>query len=596
MKKGVKKIGALLATLLIMWTSFLTSLANAVDLDLSKASVTFTMPDYDVHLKAISEPNGYTIVFNGNWNTNSGTTMAALPMTYDASWTLTTNTYTKVWYTFLWWNIDSSAITAKYTDGEEVKNLATTWSITLYAIWSANTYQVRFNPNPGEDTLNEIVWTMSNQDFTYDTTWALTSGAYTRAWYTFLWWSTGSTATAATYTNWQAVSNLTTISWDIVDLYAIWSANTWVAYTVKHYKQDIWAAGWKLADTDNLNWTTYELVTPDRKTYEWFTFSWTESKRIKWDGSTVFEYYYTRNTYKVTLHEGRWVASVSWGWTYYYDENVSVSATLKPWYTGFTWEWDKTTGIFTMPASKVEMTGKAIPIIYTISLNVWTWTIDLWSGAISWQTEITYDVEQNVVVPRPTKTWYDFQWWSWTNLDNLTLDLVISSGTRHEDLVYEAIWSPRSDVHYLVRHYIKVVWEDRYEQTWDDVLYTTWVADETITLADYKRADIPCVTYTWWSLTQSNSWLTTAIETGSAIVQPDGSTVIYLYYTRNIHSVTLTKDEHIASVNLSGTIGNTVTESFECWATVTIDANPDTWYHFLRWDDLWPDFLNPVNP
>ena len=249
-----------------------------------------------------------------------------------------------------------------------------------------------------------------------------------------------------------------------------------------------------------------------------------------------------------------------------------------------------------MPASKVEMTGKAIPIIYTISLNVWTWTIDLWSGAISWQTEITYDVEQNVVVPRPTKTWYDFQWWSWTNLDNLTLDLVISSGTRHEDLVYEAIWSPRSDVHYLVRHYIKVVWEDRYEQTWDDVLYTTWVADETITLADYKRADIPCVTYTWWSLTQSNSWLTTAIETGSAIVQPDGSTVIYLYYTRNIHSVTLTKDEHIASVNLSGTIGNTVTESFECWATVTIDANPDTWYHFLRWDDVWPDFFNPVNP
>ena len=121
MKKGVKKILALLATLLIMWSSFLTSLANAV-VDLSKTPVTFTMPDHDVHLKAISEPNGYTIEFNGNWNTNSGTTMEALPMTYDASWTLTANTYTKVWYTFLWWNTDSSAITATYCSFSNTNN------------------------------------------------------------------------------------------------------------------------------------------------------------------------------------------------------------------------------------------------------------------------------------------------------------------------------------------------------------------------------------------------------------------------------------------------------------------------------------------
>jgi hypothetical protein len=34
--------------------------------DLTKASVTFTMPDHDVNLVAISEANGYTIIFNGN--------------------------------------------------------------------------------------------------------------------------------------------------------------------------------------------------------------------------------------------------------------------------------------------------------------------------------------------------------------------------------------------------------------------------------------------------------------------------------------------------------------------------------------------------
>lgn len=594
MKKGVKKIGALLATLLIMWSSFLTSLANAVQTFSTSATVTFTMPDYDVNLKAISEANTYTIAFNANWWTGS---MDSMSMTYDQTWTLTANSFSKTWYTFQWWSTTTDWEVDYVDKATNVSNLTSTdWAtVTLYAIWGANTYQVRFNPNPGEDTLNEIVWTMSNQDFTYDTTWALTSGNYTRAWYTFLWWNTNSWATGAIYTNWQNVSNLTTVSWDVVDLYAIWSANTWVAYTVKHYKQDIWANGWTLADTDNLNWTTYDLVTPDWKTYEWFTFSWTESKRIKWDGSTVFEYYYKRKTYTVTLHEGRWVASVSWGWTYYYDENVSVSATLKPWYTGFTWEWDKTTGTFTMPASNVEMTWKAIPIIYTISLNVWTWTIDLWNGAISGQTSITYDVEQDVVVPRPTKTWYDFQWWSWTNLDNLTLDLVISSGTWHEDLVYEAIWSPRSDIHYVVHHYIKVVWENRYEQTWDDVLYTTWTADQMLTFADYKDLSIPCVTYAGWSLTMSTWWLTNA-ETEFRVM-PDGSTEVYLYYTRNVHNVTLSMDGHIASVTLSGDVSTVEkTRSIECWATVTIDAEPKAWYHFLRWDDIWASPLNPVNP
>lgn len=591
MKKGVKKFWALLATLLIMWSSFLTSLANAVDL--TKASVIFTMPDHDVNLVAISEANGYTIVFNGNWNTNSGTTMANLDMVYDASWTLTANTYTKVWYTFLWWNTDSSAITATYTDGEEVKNLATTWSITLYAIWSANTYQVKFNPNPGEDTLNEIVWTMSNQDFTYDTTWALTSGNYTRAWYTFLWWNTNSWATEARYTNWQEVSNLTTVSWDVVDLYAIWSANTDTKYTVNHYLMKVdWTYPESPTYSGEFTATTYEVVSPTPRNDDWFTLSWSaQTWHVKWDGTTVFDYYYIRNDYTVTLHAWRWIQSVSWDWSYKFNQTVTVSAILKTWYENLTWTWTYDIDTFSMPATGVDMTASATPISYTISLDVWTWTIDLWNGAISGQTSITYDVEQDVVVPRPTKTWYDFQWWSWTNLNNLTLDLVISSGTWHEDLVYEAIWSPRSNIHYVVHHYIKVVWENRYEQTWDDVLYTTWTADQMLTFADYKDLSIPCVTYAGWSLTMSTWWLTNA-ETEFRVM-PDGSTEVYLYYTRNVHSVTLTRDGNIASVTLGDTTDeDTVTKSFECGATVTINAEAKTWYHFLHWQDNSTPLLN----
>lgn len=594
MKKGVKKFWALLGALLIMFTSILTSLVNAVNLN--TASVTFEMPDHAVSLMAISEANGYTIIFNGNWNTNSGTTMADLSMTYDESKPLTTNTYTKVWYTFLWWSTDSTATVATYTDWQQVNNLVTEWSITLYAIWSANTYQVRFNPNPGEDTLNEIVWTMSNQDFTYDTTWALTSGIYTRAWYTFLWWSRNSLATEATYTNWQEVSNLTTVSWDVVDLYAIWSANTDTKYTVNHYLMKVdWTYPENPTYSGEFTATTYEVVSPTPRNDDWFTLSWSaQTWHVKWDGTTVFDYYYIRNDYTVTLHAWRWIQSVSWDWSYKFNQTVTVSAILKTWYENLTWTWTYDIDTFSMPATGVDMTANATPISYTISLDVWTWTIDLWSGAISWQTTITYDIEQNVVVPDPTKTWYDFVWWSWTNFSTPKTWLVISAGTWHQNLTYEAVWSPRSNINYVVHHYIKKVWEELYYQEVQRT-YTTWTADEMLMFANYKDVNIPCVTYAGWSLTLSTWWLTNA-ETEFRVM-PDGSTEVYLYYTRNVHNVTLSMDDHIASVTLSGDVSTVEkTRSIECWATVTINAEAKTWYHFLRWDDIWASPLNPVNP
>ena len=588
MKKGVKKFWALLGALLIMFTSILTSLVNAVNLN--TASVTFEMPDHAVSLMAISEANGYTIIFNGNWNTNSGTTMSNLDMVYDTTWTLTTNAYTKVWYTFLWWNTNSWANTAEYTDHQDVINLTTTsWGVvTLYAIWKANVYEVAFNSNPDEDTLSVAQWTMSNQDFTYDTTWALTTNAYTRAWYEFLWWNTNSWANTAEYTDHQDVINLTTTSWGVVTLYAIWSANTDTKYTVNHYLMKLdWSYPTSPTYSGEFTATTYEVVSPAPRNDDWFTLSWSaQTWHVRWDGTTVFNYYYIRNDYTVTLHEWRWVQSVSWGWSYKFNQEVTVSATLKPWYQDLIWTWNFNTDTFNMPATGVDMTASATPTTYTISLNVW-------SGSISWAPS-TYNVEQDVVIPDPTRVGYDFVWWSWTNLNTPKTWLVISSGTRHQDLIYEAVWSPRSDINYVVHHYIKKVWEDLYYQE-VEVTYTTWTADEILTFADYEDVNIPCVTYAGWSLTLSTWWLTNA-ETEFRVM-PDGSTEVYLYYTRNVHNVTLSMDDHIASVTLSGDVSTVEkTRSIECWAPVTINAEAKTWYHFLHWDDLWPNYLNPTNP
>ncbi|MGN0917479.1 MAG: hypothetical protein ACI4NZ_04735, partial [Candidatus Enterousia sp.] len=82
---------------------------------------------------------------------------------------------------------------------------------------TANTYTVVYNKNATSAT-----GTMSNSSHTYDISKALTTNAFTNGTKKFLGWSTSSTATSATYTNGQNVSNLTTTNGGTVNLYAVW--------------------------------------------------------------------------------------------------------------------------------------------------------------------------------------------------------------------------------------------------------------------------------------------------------------------------------------------------------------------------------------
>lgn len=81
---------------------------------------------------------------------------------------------------------------------------------------ATNTYTVKYDANGGEGTT-------ANSSHTYGVSKALTANGFTRIGYTFLGWSTNKSATSATYTNGQSVSNLTTTHGATVTLYAIWA-------------------------------------------------------------------------------------------------------------------------------------------------------------------------------------------------------------------------------------------------------------------------------------------------------------------------------------------------------------------------------------
>jgi uncharacterized repeat protein (TIGR02543 family) len=161
--------------------------------------------------------NTYQVAFDGNGST--GGSMANQNFTYDVAQNLTTNAYTRTGYTFSGWNAIAGGGGTAYTDGQNVTNLATNGTFTLYAQWTANTYQVAFDGN------GSTGGSIANQNFTYDVAQNLTTNAYTRTGYTFSGWNTIAGGGGTAYTDGQNVTNLATNG--TFTLYAQWTANTY---------------------------------------------------------------------------------------------------------------------------------------------------------------------------------------------------------------------------------------------------------------------------------------------------------------------------------------------------------------------------------
>ena len=90
-----------------------------------------------VTLYAVWSPISYSVEFRPNGGEG---TMANQTFKYGETQALSANTFTRDGYTFLGWAKSGTATKATYTDGKEVKNLATAEGavVVLYAIWQKN--------------------------------------------------------------------------------------------------------------------------------------------------------------------------------------------------------------------------------------------------------------------------------------------------------------------------------------------------------------------------------------------------------------------------------------------------------------------------
>lgn len=164
----------------------------------------------DTGTVAVKAKTSYSVTYNANGGTGAP---AAQTKYYGTALTLSTTKPTRTGYTFSKWNTNASGTGTNYNAGASYSGNA---ALTLYAIWTANTYTITYNANGGTGA-------PGSQTKTHDVDLTLSSTKPTRTNYNFIGWATSATASTATYSaGGKFIANAATT------LYAVWE----LAYTV----------------------------------------------------------------------------------------------------------------------------------------------------------------------------------------------------------------------------------------------------------------------------------------------------------------------------------------------------------------------------
>lgn len=150
--------------------------------------------------------------------------------------------------------------------------------------------------------------------------------------YTFAGWNTQANGSGMTFR--PGVKVLVDTMAPGNHLYAIWVKGTGTPYEVHHYLERLEGAYLDVPnEKDNLRGETGAWTAAAAKSYDGFTPIEFEQKRIKANGSTVVEIFYTRNSYLLTYKDSL-SAGVYASQTYKYG--AAVTAIAAPTKTGYT--------------------------------------------------------------------------------------------------------------------------------------------------------------------------------------------------------------------------------------------------------------------
>ncbi len=384
--------------------------------------------DNNYHVFSEWTENSYTIKYDANGGTGS---TASSTQKYTANVTLPTSGFTKVGYTFVGWSTKADATTATYQAGQGVSRLSgeNGATVTLYAIWTPNTYTVKFDGNGATSGL------MEDQKMTYGTAANLKENKFSKTGYTFAGWKKSGLGNDTVYADKQSVSNLTTQGNGTVTLIAQWTANP---YTVTFYANN----GTQDKITQNLTYDTAGNLatnTFEKTGYEFKGWSTTANGEVEYtdgqevtnlpgadSGSVALYAVWKVKTYQVTLNAGEGSCTPT-EITVTYDSEYGTLPT--PTRTGYTFDgWyyngSKITSTTTVSvASNHTLTAKWTAKTYTVTLNAGE------GSCTPTEITVTYDSAYGTL-PTPTRTGYEFLGWYY-NGSKIEASTIVSVTSNH---------------------------------------------------------------------------------------------------------------------------------------------------------------------
>ena len=318
-------------------------------------------------------PITYTITYNlaGGAHANPKT-----------SYTVETSTFTLVnptrtGYTFAGWT-GSNGTTAQ-TSVSIAKG--STGNKTYTATWKANKYYIVYYGS------GNTSGTMSSTTCTYDVAATLRNNAFVKTGYSFLGWATTASASSATFTNQQSVSNLTSVSGQTINLYAVWSAKK---FTVTLDQTGASTEGTTTVEaTYN---TALPVITPPTRIGYGFEGFFTQQNgegnqyyksdgvpsvtSYQYDGNLILYAKWTERDYTITYYnDGGTITTENPTTSYSYGTTVTLPSiqkngcTFGGWYNNPNYTGDAVTQISSTEYGDKSLYAKWEPITYSVTLN-----------------------------------------------------------------------------------------------------------------------------------------------------------------------------------------------------------------------------------
>ncbi|MCL2707191.1 MAG: InlB B-repeat-containing protein, partial [Dehalococcoidia bacterium] len=324
-----------------------------------------------------TEPTISTVYYYPNGGTGS---MPSETAVHGDDFTLSRNAFTRPGYTFTGWNTTPSGGALSYPDEYTFSPWTRNDDLTLYAQWAPNaSVTVTFDKNTTDSTTGPAP---TSKTVTYNSAYG-TLASVSRAGYTFGGWYLNAACTGDAVTASTIVDNT-----DNHTLYAKWTPNTNISYTVHYYLQGTTVS---VAQSKTVTGQTMGAsVTENAITVAGYTaLAPTTITRVLAASGNEFILYYSANAptttiphttappatiphatnYTVTVNESH--ADNSGAGTYAAGDTVTINAGTRTGYTFSGWtvvsggvtlaNTSSTSTTFTMPPNDVTVTANWVP-------------------------------------------------------------------------------------------------------------------------------------------------------------------------------------------------------------------------------------------